>query len=223
MTRATESVFSRQVARTVSFPLLEYRPIATNRAPLPVVLFLHGASEKGCGGALLHQADLPLLIEAGLDLPALVVCPQCPPGPGWPTDDLCVLLDALLARSDADADAVHLAGISMGARGAWDLAYARAGDLASITLVAGLGIPTLAQRVANVPSWITHGTNDDVVPEARSAEMVAALAAAGADVRYAALHGVGHECGRLVFGDPALWAWMFAQRRRQSKPGEKHD
>lgn len=221
MTNASDSVFSRQVTRTVSFPVLEYGPAAPQRAPLPLVLFLHGASEKGTGGALLQQSDLPLLIEAGLDLPALVVCPQCPPGPGWSTNDLDVLLDALIARDDVDAEAVHLAGISMGARGAWDLAYARAGDIASITSVAGFGIPTLAPRVAGVPSWIAHGVDDDIVPAARSAEMAAALAAAGADVRYAPLEDVGHECGKLVFGDPALWAWMLSRRRRRRKSGEQ--
>lgn len=221
MSRATESVFSRQVARTVSFPLLEYRPAAPQRAPLPLVLFLHGAGEKGVGGALLRQSDLPLLIEAGLALPALVICPQCPPGPGWSADDLGVLLDALIARDDVDAEAVHLAGISMGARGAWDLVYARAGDIASITSVAGFGVPTLAPRIADVPSWIAHGVDDDIVPAARSAEMAAALAAAGADVRYAPLEDVGHECGKLVFGDPALWAWMLPKRRHHGISGEQ--
>lgn len=215
MTRVTSGLFSTRLVREVALPFVEFKP--EGPAPTggwPLILFLHGAGEKGVDGALLDQAALPRQLASGLDLNAIVLCPQCPPGPSWPLADLEAFLDAALARPDIDRDAVHLTGISMGARGAWDLAYGRGGDLASIVAVCGFGVPTLAPRLVALPAWLFHGEEDDIVPVARSTDMASALVAAGGDARLTVLPGQPHDCGETVYRDPALWRWVLSQRRR---------
>lgn len=200
--------------RRVLLRYLEYAPVG-ERPPdgWPLVLFLHGAGEKGDDPERVRQTALPQLIEGGLCIPAIIVCPQCPPGLSWPVEDLDALLEALSRRDDVDHRRLHLTGVSMGARGVWDLAYRRAGEIASIAPIAGLGVPNLAPNLSELPAWIVHGAEDAIVPVERSAEMADALAAAGADVRYSPLPGEGHECGRAAYGDPELWRWMFSKRR----------
>lgn len=198
--------------RRVLLRYLEYSP--PGEPPpggWPLVIFLHGAGEKGVDLELVRQAVLPRVLEEGLELPAVVICPQCPPGLGWAVEDLDALLETLSRRPDIDHRRLHVTGVSMGARGAWELAYRRSGELASIAPISGFGVPTLAPALARLPSWLFHGTEDDVVPAARSAEMAEALAAAGADVRYSPLIGQGHDCGRAAYGDPQLWRWMLSQ------------
>ena len=116
-------------------------------------------------------------------------------------------------RENIDPDRVHVTGASMGGRGAWDLAYHRAAELASIVPICGFGIPNLAPFVSTIPAWLFHGTEDTVLPEARSAEMATALAAAGGLPRYSALAGQPHDCAMSVYSDPALWRWLLNQRR----------
>ena len=218
MTAPVVRRFEARLARAVALPWLEYAP-AGQPPPngWPLVLYLHGAGEKGDGLAAVRASPLPALLEKDLRPPMLVACPQCPLGPGWPIDALAALLDHLVAHDDVDRDAVHLVGISMGARGAWEFAYAHADRPASLVAVAGFGIPTLAPLVANIPAWLFHGAEDAVVPAARSRDMAEALAAAGANVRIEALPGEGHDCGAAVFARRDLWSWLTEQRRRKGE------
>ena len=63
--------------------------------------------------------------------------------------------------------------------------------------------------------WIFHGADDDTVPPAQSQRMVAALKAAGArDVRYTEFPGVKHLSWDPAYATPALWDWLFAQKRK---------
>lgn len=214
-------VFTQTVRRAVSFPYLLFEPASSSgggEGLHPLLLFLHGAGEKGNDGARLPNAVLPrLLLGAGLSSPPLfIACPQCPVDrAGWPIEDLAVFLDALLADLPVDPDRVFLSGISLGGRGAWEFAYDHAPRLAALAPLCGPSLPTLAPRLADLPIWVFHGADDAVVPVSGSDAMVEALQRAGASaLRYSRLDGVGHNCGNVVYRDPALWHWLLEQRRR---------
>lgn len=211
----SDQQFECVVTRTARFEYLLYRPDRDNETAYPLVLFLHGAGEKGTDlGLVRRRAVLPRLLEDGLQVPAFVACPKCPPErAGWPIDDLAMLLDALLERLPVDRRRVYVTGVSMGGRGTWEWSYEHSARVAAIAPVCGIGIPTLAPRLAGLPVWVFHGENDEIVPVQRSDEMVAALRAAGNECRYSRLAGAFHNCGEAVYGDPALWRWMFEQRR----------
>jgi predicted esterase len=61
--------------------------------------------------------------------------------------------------------------------------------------------------------WTFHGEKDSM-PVANAREMVAALKAAGGDVKYTEYPDLGHEIWPRVFAEPELPAWLFAQRRK---------
>jgi predicted peptidase len=90
----------------------------------PLMLFLHGAGERGSDLNLVKQHGPPKLIEQGKDLPFIVVSPQCPTGLWWPEllDTLNALLDEIESKYDVDPSRVYLTGLSMGGFGSWSLA-----------------------------------------------------------------------------------------------------
>jgi predicted esterase len=60
---------------------------------------------------------------------------------------------------------------------------------------------------------VFHGAADTLVPPDMSERVVAHLASVGADVELTVYPGVGHDSWSATYADPALWAWLFAQRR----------
>lgn len=200
----------------------------------PVVLFLHGAGERGADG--LRQTDVGLgraLRWSPERYPAIVVMPQTPADSSWqeePAQAALAALEATMAEWRTDPDRVYLTGMSLGGNGTWYLAYHHPERFAAIAPVCGwvhrggrLAIvpadgkrspaERVAARLAHLPTWIWHGADDPVVPVEESRAMAAALEAAGGEVRYTELEGVGHNAWDPAYGSEALPAWLLAQRR----------
>ena len=77
----------------------------------------------------------------------------------------------------------------------------------------GSPYPVIARRIVPLPTWIWHGDADDLVPVEESRRMAAALRAAGGDVTYSELSGVGHESWIPAFESAALPQWLLARSR----------
>jgi predicted peptidase len=172
----------------------------------PVILFLHGAGERGSDGLLQTEVGLPSAIRRAPDrYPAIVVMPQAPLDSIWqgaPARAALQALDQTTAEFNTDPSRIYLTGLSMGGNGSWYLAYTNPDRFAAVAVVCGFittirpyyrgfiedgaGTPfeRVARRIAHLPIWIVHGDADAVVPVAESRNMNAALVAAGANVTY---------------------------------------
>ncbi|KAF1055252.1 MAG: Poly(3-hydroxyoctanoate) depolymerase [Stenotrophomonas maltophilia] len=212
---------------------------ACTAGPLPVVLFLHGSGERGNDGSKQTHAGLgPYLRRHATDFPALVVLPQVPRHQEWSGRSNRVALaalDATVAEFGADPARQYLTGMSMGGYGTWNIALDQPGRFAALVPVCGAVLapravrPTLlVEQVANeadpyatiaaclksTPAWIFHGARDDVVPPDDDRRLHAAFQAAGArDVRYTEYPDGNHNAWDATYADPAMWAWLFAQKR----------
>jgi predicted peptidase len=200
----------------------------------PVVLFLHGAGERGDDG--LVQSDVGLgraIRHAPEQWPAIVVFPQVPEDERWVGrmgDVAMAALDATVGEYEIDASRTYLTGMSMGGQGSWYLAYEHPDRWAAVVPICGFlgfergdwvpftpeGVDPVAgtsERIADLPIWVVHGDADAVVPVEASREMVAALEALGADVTYRELPGVGHNAWDPAYADEAMIDWLFRQQR----------
>lgn len=214
-------IFDAALTVPVRLDYLAYAPSGPRPAAgWPLVLFLHGAGERGADVARVADVGLPRDVEAGLALPARVVAPQCPADTIWSQHlhALLGLLDHVLSEGDVDPDRVVLTGMSMGGGGTWHLGATAPERFAALAPVCGTrtwyigdGPPTDALR--RLPIWAFHGEDDDVVDAEASRVQVAALQAAGADVRLTLYPGVGHDAWAKAYPTPELWAWALAQRR----------
>lgn len=207
------------------------KPIAGAK---PIILALHGAGERGSDGLLQTEVGLAGAIRRHPERwPAIVVFPQAPEGQLWMGGPAKVAL-AALAQAErefrTDPNRVYLAGLSMGGNGVWRLAFEQPDRFAAVVAVCAFtgpfrGLPpvagpgpdpyaALAARTAKLPIWMVHGDADAVVPVDESRKLAAALKAAGAQATYRELPGVNHNAWDPGFGDEALSAWLFQQRRK---------
>lgn len=207
---------SRERMSRMSFEFLHFEPhLLADR--LPLVIYLHGAGQKGTSLDALSKASLPALLSEGLEVPAHVVCPLAKPGPGWPVNHVAVFAEEICRRLGADPMCIYLTGESMGGRGVFEVAYWYHHLLAAIAPICAFGIPNLAPVLSALPIWMFHGSADEVLPVARSEEMASALALANPATRFTRLEGEGHNIGRIVYSRPELWSWMLSQKRVTSQ------
>ncbi|MBL9079014.1 MAG: dienelactone hydrolase family protein [Planctomycetes bacterium] len=208
--------------------------------PQPLVVFLHGAGERGDDGTR-HLRWLPLRLAEPVhreDHPCWVLALQCPADEQWsavpwtgtvspamppqPTRALravLLALDRVLAEPGVDRARVYLTGLSMGGFGAFELAMRAPERFAALLAVCGGGDPNEATRLLGLPTTVFHGAADPVVPVQRSRAMVAALRALGAPVHYHELDGVGHDAWTTAYGSGGALDWLFAQDQRQQRRG----
>ena len=180
----------------------------------PLLLFLHGAGERG--------DSLPLVLVHGPlkpgarqpDLPFIVAAPQVPDGGTWQTDVLDAVLADVTARYAVDPDRIYLSGLSMGGFGTWKMAIRYPHRFAAIAPVSGGGERWAACSLKDTPVWVFHGAKDDVVPLARAEEMVKALKECGGSVRFTIYPDAGHDAWTETYANPELYTWMLQHRRR---------
>jgi predicted esterase len=188
----------------------------------PVILFLHGAGERGTDGRRQLTVGLgPLVKKRNATFPAVVIFPQCEnfDGPilqSWTasSEDARRAL-AILADVEADyptnpAQRI-LTGWSMGAYGAWSLAAADPQHWSAVVPVSGGGDPQTAAHLKDVPIWAFHGADDSIVPASVSLRMVEAVRAAGGRVLYTEVPGDGHDIWLRVYDSDVVLDWMLAR------------
>lgn len=179
----------------------------------PLVLFLHGAGERGDDVSKVAKHGPPKLIKAGKDLPAVVVSPQCPAGQWWSAENAGPFLKAMVAKYRVDADRVYVTGLSMGGYGTWALIAETPGTIAAAAPVCGGGKPAAIGDLNGLPVWAFHGDADSVVPLSQSEKMVEAAKENGGDVKLTVYPGVQHDSWTRTYDDPAFWEWLFSKKR----------
>lgn len=187
----------------------------------PLMLFLHGAGERGSDLQKVKRHGPPKLVEQGKELPFIVVSPLCPARKFWSlnVDQLIVLLDEIEAKYDVDPERVYLTGLSMGGYGTWALGCIYPERFAAIAPICGGGIPNLAGMLKDVPVWAFHGGKDRVVLTKRSQEMVDGVKSAGGQARLTIYPEAGHDSWTKTYNNPELYKWFLSHKKiRKPKP-----
>ncbi|MCI0338369.1 MAG: prolyl oligopeptidase family serine peptidase [Acidobacteria bacterium] len=208
---------------------------------LPVILFLHGAGERGDDGLIQTEVGIGTAIRRHVDrFPAIVVLPQCRKNVWWQhqamEEQALKALEQSIKEFNGDTERLYLTGISMGGYGTWSLASKNPGKFAALAPVCG-GIrpparatvpeelkaqdPNIdpyaetAKKIGQTPVWIFHGGDDKVVPPEESRKMNDALKAAAGNVKYTEYEKVGHNSWDKAYAEPELMKWMLEQRLKK--------
>lgn len=177
----------------------------------PVIVFLHGAGLRGADVSMVRRDALPLLIDQGLRLPAIVVSPQCAAGCRWDNAAVLEVVEQLIEDYRADEHRIYLTGYSMGAAGAWKVAAAAPKRFAAMVTIAGGANPRIANKLTALPIWAFHGVQDDVVPISSTARLINAIRESGGAPRFTALAEKGHNIAIEVLSDEGTISWMLDQ------------
>jgi predicted peptidase len=234
MTLLQEHVFTdSETGITLPYRLF-VPPACTPASPCGLLLFLHGAGERGNDNqAQLKNDALAFTSDTTQqDHPTIVVYPQCPRDMQWvdapwadgsydlahtpPSQAMAAvlkLLDGLVAQYPVDAQRLLVTGLSMGGFGTWDLLLRHPSKFAGALVLCGGGDPGQVGAIRDVPVWAFHGDRDPAVPVRASRKMIQALRQAGASPRYTEVADRGHDVWTVAYRDLEVVRWLLTQRR----------
>lgn len=180
----------------------------------PLVIYLHGGSQRGNDLTKLDIYGLPYLVKQGKDFDFIMVAPQCPEGKFWSTENwLDSLYTDITTQHRIDRNRVYLTGISMGGYGTWQMAVAYPNTFAAILpLCGGCDDSTRICRIRHVPVWTFHGTADDMVPFDETERLVKRLKTCGGTVQFTRLKNEGHDI-QYLYENRKLYDWLLSQHK----------
>ena len=182
----------------------------------PLLVFLHGAGERGDDLNLLKKHGPPKLIGAGKKFEAIVVCPQVPVGESWNPHGVKAFVDEVKNSKRVDESRIYLTGISMGGVGTFDTIAAYPDVFAAaIPICGGAGVNVVKfTALKDMPIWIFHGDKDTAVPVEYSQSAMRWFERNKApNVKLTVYPGVPHDSWTQTYDDPEVWKWLFEQRK----------
>lgn len=185
---------------------------------VPLVLFLHGAGERGTDSELVKKIGLPEVVAKG-EYPFILLAPQCPISTtrkaNWimELDGVAALLEEIVEKHRVDKKRIYLTGMSMGGYGAFELASRNPNLFAALAPICGGGCPEKAEQLKDIPTWIFHGEKDPIIPIQESLDMVHALRACGGNVTFTSYPEAGHDSWTETYQNPAFFTWLLQQKK----------
>ena len=234
--RLTKETFRNAEGQTLLYRLYVPKDYDAKKK-YPLILFLHGAGERGNDNErqLTHAQVLRFVSdEVAAQHPCILVAPQCPADQWWgdillgpkkppaktaaPSVNPLVLagalLDSLEKKYSIDPERRYVTGLSMGGFGSYTLCLARPDYFAAAVPICGGTDTARAKKMAGVVFWIFHGGADTTVNPDESRNVAKALGAAGAKGKYTEYFGVGHDSWSRAYNEPGLVEWLFSQSRK---------
>jgi predicted peptidase len=193
------------------------------REAWPLMLFLHGAGERGDDLELVKRHGPPKLVETNEGFPFILVSPQCKPDRWWEPVELTALVDEIVAKHRVDEDRIYVTGLSMGGFGTWSLAAHAPARFAAIVPICGGGERYWAKRLKHLPVWVFHGAQDRVIPVERSREMVDALNQHGGNAKLTIYPEAGHDAWTDTYDNPELYEWLLQQKRSDQRRADQQE
>ena len=143
------------------------------QANLPLIVYLHGAGERGKNIEHLNRHGLAKLLKEGLEIDAVILCPQCPADCVWDNipHELKNVIDMVADKYCVDMDKITVTGSSMGGFGTWMLGMTYPNDFAALAPVAGGGMEWRAPNLQTTPIRAYHGKKDGLVSYLRTEMM----------------------------------------------------
>lgn len=208
----------REITKQVHINYLLYLPDEYEEEPTvkwPLLLFLHGAGERGNDIELVKRHGPPQLVENGENLPFVIVSPQCPEESFWEIerDAIIALLDAVCETYRIDECRIYATGLSMGGFGTWNLAADYPNKFAAIAPICGGGNLQQAVQLTHTPIWAFHGEQDDIIPVEKSSEMVDAVTTAGGNAKLTKYPKANHDSWTETYQNPELYQWLLSHSK----------
>lgn len=226
--------------KTLSYRIL-YPDNYDKTKKYPLILFLHGAGERGSDNEkqLTWGGKLFLNEENRNKFPVIVIFPQCPEEsfwanvkfdrnkqpftfefdytaePNWPLTAANELVKKLANEEAVDKSRIYITGLSMGGMGTFESVY-RYPDLyaAAMPICGGGDVNHYDKRITKTAFWVFHGAADVVVDVKLSREMVEKLKSLKTEVKYSEYPGVNHNSWDNAFAEKDYVSWMFSHKRK---------
>ncbi|RLQ96626.1 carboxylesterase family protein [Falsibacillus albus] len=210
-----------QILKNVKLNYLLHVPkdYETSTQTYPLVLFLHGAGERGSDIEIVKRNGPPKLAEDH-DFPFILVSPQCPLEverySNWLLHEEAVmaLLDETISKFRIDESRIYLTGLSMGGYGTWEIGKKHADQFAAIAPICGGGSSDGMEALKDVPVWAFHGAKDDIVPIEESEQLVNELRQKGGNIEFTVYPEAGHDSWTETYSNPKFFEWLLSHSKK---------
>lgn len=218
--------FSKTITRTLSADYLLFLPKgyeAGGTKRWPLMIFLHGAGERGSDLAKVAVHGPPKIVKDRPDFPFILASPQCPEGERWSNDVVLGLLDELIKDHRVDTNRVYLTGLSMGGFGTWSLGIRHPERFAAIAPICGggevvdvrLSSRSKSEALKSLGVWAFHGAKDEVVLAEESERMARWLTKVGVkEVKLTIYPEASHDSWTETYNNPKLYEWLLDHERK---------
>ena len=214
----------RQFKANGTFPSLPYILTAPEdwdpaAEQLPMIVFLHGAGERGTDPEPLRLFyGIPRLFgeqPSYHGLRVITLSPQCPEEYIWHhlTLPLRELIETVAEECCVDRDRITITGCSMGGFGTWEMICTYPELFAAAAPICGGGLTWRAGALKNLPLRVFHGGADSVVPLVYSQLMTDAVNKAGGNAELTVFPGVDHDSWIPAYRDTDVIDWLVTQQR----------
>jgi len=192
---------------------------ANTKEKKPLIVFLHGSGEKGTD---IEKVKIygPFKYLKTHEIDVYVLAPQCPDNEYWDSEVLYRLILNIQKENNIDSNRIYLTGLSMGAWGAWNLAFEHPETFAALVPIAGFvdRVPMIEDcKTAAIPIRVFHGLLDDVVNVDYSIAIYKKLKACNADVELTIFDDADHDSWSRVYNNQEIYDWMFKQTKTDKK------
>lgn len=204
----------------------------------PLVLFLHGAGERGNDNKAQLTHGSELFLKNRNKFEAIVIFPQAPKEDYWARVDVnreakplqfdfqnkktatkslqlvMALMDTMSSKNFVDSNRIYVGGLSMGGMGTYEILYKRPKMFAAAFAICGGANPEIAKAYPkDFNIWIFHGKKDDVVQPKYSEAMARAINHYGGNAKLSLYQEDNHNSWDSAFAEPNLLPWLFSQKR----------
>jgi len=185
---------------------------------LPMIVFLHGAGERGDNVNDIKCHGIPKLFATGHsptcpDLRVITLSPQCPWDCVWNTlvHQVAQLIDEVAEEYNVDKTKISVTGLSMGGFGSYELATAYPFKFSALAMCCGGGMEWRANMISHMPIRLYHGLDDDLVLPERTVTLANAMKAYGANPDVYLIEGVDHGVWNIAYDKTDLISWLASQ------------
>jgi len=211
--------FVTDVTIEVELNYLLYLPsdYSYSKKVYPLVLFLHGAGERGEDINFVEVHGIPKLIKMGKEFPFITIAPQCPFDRWWSDKVFVKALISLIEKTktqyNVDDSRIYATGLSMGGYGTLAIAMERPDLFSGIIPICGGGDLNKIGRLEHMPIWLFHGDADTVVPVENSTKIYDALNLINDNVKITIYENVGHDSWTQTYENNDIYEWLLNQNK----------
>lgn len=206
-----------------------------NAKKYPLIVFLHGAGERGNDNELqlVHGKDLFINMNKNNNFPSIVVFPQCSKNSYWanvsrinnsfsflgdPTENKSLklvegMINELQSNFKINSNQIYVGGLSMGGMGTFELVYRNPDMFAAAFAICGGANPKIGEKISKTNWRIYHGDKDFVVPVKLSIDMYNSIKSFNKNVYLKIYPNVNHNSWDNVFREPDLFKWLFSNSK----------
>lgn len=207
----------------------------------PLVVFLHGAGERGNDNEVQLVNGKQFLVDNfSVTFPAIVIAAQCPTDNYWAnvqrneiggkvsfvfgasdkiSSSMATLVELInwwVSSGLVDTDKIYAGGLSMGGMGTFELLWRMPDTFAAaFPICGGAALDKMPLYAKNTAVWIFHGSADRVVPVDFSRKAAERLKELGCDVKYTEYEGVDHNSWDYTFKEKDLAKWLFGHTKNK--------